>query len=104
MSIDKERDPFEPIEPDAIPGPGSIINTGSAKPVQFDSKDPWIHRAEGMLCKTCMFYVAKLSTSPKLGPITGIGRCRKHAPTMSGYPVVFPTDWCGDHKLDENKT
>jgi len=21
---------------------------------------------------------------------------------MSGYPVVFDTDWCGDHKLDEN--
>lgn len=22
---------------------------------------------------------------------------------MNGYPVVFETDWCGDHKLDENK-
>jgi hypothetical protein len=31
-----------------------------------------------------------------------IGRCRRHAPTMSGYPVVFPSDWCGDHKLNEN--
>jgi len=20
---------------------------------------------------------------------------------MSGYPVVFDNDWCGDHKLDE---
>lgn len=27
------------------------------------------------------------------------GRCRRHAPTMGGYPVVFPDDWCGDHKL-----
>lgn len=32
-----------------------------------------------------------------------IGRCRRHAPTMAGFPVVFVTDWCGDHKLDEEK-
>jgi hypothetical protein len=32
-----------------------------------------------------------------------LGRCRRHAPTMSGYPVVFKNDWCGDHKLDETK-
>lgn len=31
----------------------------------------------------------------------GIGRCRRHAPTMSGYPVVMVDDWCGDHKLSE---
>jgi hypothetical protein len=34
---------------------------------------------------------------------TKIGRCRKRAPTMDGYPVVFARrGWCGDHKLDEN--
>ena len=33
-----------------------------------------------------------------------IGRCRRHAPTMSGFPVVFDTDWCGDHKLDETRS
>jgi len=32
-----------------------------------------------------------------------VGRCRKHAPTINGYPVVYMNDWCGDHKLDENK-
>lgn len=32
-----------------------------------------------------------------------VGRCRRHAPTMGGYPVVYMTDWCGDHRLDENK-
>lgn len=31
------------------------------------------------------------------------GRCRRHAPSMQGYPAVFGNDWCGDHKLDENK-
>jgi len=57
--------------------------------------DPWVHRSAGMRCKTCMWYVEK---APGF-----IGRCRRHAPTMGGYPVVFPTDWCGDHKLDETK-
>jgi len=32
-----------------------------------------------------------------------LGRCRRHAPTMSGHPAVYQSDWCGDHKLDENK-
>lgn len=59
------------------------------------NKDPWRHRAEFMRCVTCMWYVPK-------DPDT-IGRCRKKAPTLDGYPAVFPTDWCGDHKIDENK-
>ena len=32
-----------------------------------------------------------------------IGRCRRHAPVMSGFPVMFEDDWCGDHRLDEAK-
>jgi hypothetical protein len=32
-----------------------------------------------------------------------LGRCRRHCPTMTGFPAVFVTDWCGDHKLDENR-
>jgi hypothetical protein len=32
-----------------------------------------------------------------------LGRCRRHAPNVSGFPVVFVNDWCGDHRLDENK-
>jgi hypothetical protein len=55
------------------------------------SEDPWKHRSKGMKCSTCMWFVEK----------SVIGRCRRHAPTMSGYPVVYPEDWCGDHKLDE---
>jgi hypothetical protein len=34
---------------------------------------------------------------------TPLGRCRKRAPTLNGWPAVFETDWCGDHKLDEAK-
>lgn len=62
--------------------------------------DPWSHRSEGMRCKTCMWW------APKQGGMMhedhpAVGRCRRHAPTMSGYPAVFWNDWCGDHKLNE---
>lgn len=65
-----------------------------------DKPDPWAHRTAGMRCRTCMWFVPK-GDHPAGQP--AIGRCRRHAPTMSGYPAVFPDDWCGDHKLDEAK-
>jgi hypothetical protein len=82
------------------------INQGPQKGIEM-SEDPWKHRSKGMQCRTCMWYVEKapaietgdLVTAPK----PGFGRCRRHAPTMNGYPAVFSTDWCGDHKVDENK-
>lgn len=61
-------------------------------------EDKWKHREEGMLCKSCMFFVPKVAKNKS----KKVGRCRRNAPTMSGYPVVFDTDWCGRHKLDEN--
>jgi len=63
--------------------------------------DPWKHRSKGMSCSTCMWFVIKEKTVLK--GKQALGRCRRHAPTMNGYPVVFSADWCGDHKLDENK-
>jgi hypothetical protein len=69
---------------------------GNAK-AAADPKDPWQHRAAGMRCATCMSYVRKV-------PSLNIGRCRRHAPTMSGFPVVYDIDWCGDHKLNESAT
>lgn len=65
----------------------------------MSSKDPWKHRSIGMTCITCMWCVLKEAENVN----TKLGRCRKHAPTMNGYPVVFENDWCGDHKLDETK-
>ena len=62
------------------------------------SRDPWVHRSAGMRCRTCMWYVEKAARLDKV-----IGRCRRHAPTLSGFPVVYGDDWCGDHKLDEEK-
>jgi len=57
--------------------------------------DPWKNRAQKMVCETCIYYVPK-------GEKALVGRCRRHAPTMKGYPVVYPNDWCGEHKLNEN--
>ena len=65
------------------------------------ANDPWIHRSTGMRCQTCMYYVPKAAPPGLSNTGRVVGRCRRHAPTMSGYPVVFPNDWCGDHKLDE---
>lgn len=67
-------------------------------------EDNWKHRSAGMKCGTCMWWVEKTvieklrnNENPRLG------RCRKRAPTLQGWPAVYEGDWCGDHKLDENK-
>ena len=65
--------------------------------------DPWKHRSENMSCKTCMWFVKKEVASNVADQVIFLGRSRRHAPTMNGYPAVFQDDWCGDHKLDENK-
>lgn len=70
------------------------------------ANDPWKHRSKGMSCKTCMWFVPKVVESqdePAGVTESPLGRCRRHAPTMNGYPAVFVSDWCGDHKLDENR-
>ena len=58
-------------------------------------KDNWEHRSQNMKCVTCMWFVLKSGI---------IGRCRRRAPTMNGYPAVYNAGWCGDHKVDECKT
>lgn len=64
-----------------------------------------------MRCAFCMHFREKLpdkafetregSAIPE--EFLQIGRCRRRAPTMAGFPVVFRTDYCGEHKLDENR-
>ena len=58
--------------------------------------DPWAHKSEGMRCSSCMWFVIK-------GESKRIGRCRRHAPTMGGFPVAYTIDWCGDHRLGSDK-
>jgi len=65
-------------------------------------KDNWEGRATGMVCGSCVFFVEKKSSVAQRTDHV-IGRCRRSNPTMKGYPVVFSSDWCGEHKLDENK-
>jgi hypothetical protein len=73
--------------------------------------DNWQHRSEKMRCISCMWFVEKKKCYNSPAPETStkeaisqgsIGRCRRHAPSMNGFPVVFQSDWCGDHKLNEN--
>lgn len=72
----------------------STVNNNETK----EAKDPWVHRSDGMKCRTCMFYVTKNSSNK-----IEIGRCRATAPSMKGFPAVYPNDWCGNHKIDEEK-
>jgi hypothetical protein len=65
--------------------------------------DPWKHRGVGMRCSSCMWFVIKEAEVERPVLVEQLGRCRRHAPTHNGYPVVFQNDWCGDHKLDQNK-
>ena len=82
------------------------------------STDPWAHRSTRMLCHTCMWFVVKwrdpvdvpdefTSDGARIPRVVerkpDLGRCRRRAPTLNGYPAVFEHDWCGDHKLDETK-
>lgn len=73
------------------------------------NQDNWKHRSAGMMCAGCMWFALKETKAPEaavakpLDPRGELGRCRRHAPTMSGFPAVFTADWCGDHKLDETK-
>lgn len=56
--------------------------------------DNWKTHGDTHKCWACQHYVTKATTK-----FEEIGRCRRNAPTMAGYPVVFPNDWCGEHKL-----
>ena len=81
--------------------PGKVF---VAKPADFSTgPDPWKDRAGGMKCATCVWFVPKAHSVVNNGDLIRIGRCRRHAPAMNGYPAVYPADWCGDHRIDENK-
>lgn len=74
------------------------------------TKDPWANRSAGMRCVSCLWFAPKYPDEPPTIddrsitlPAVAVGRCRRHAPTMNGFPVVKISDWCGDHRLDENK-
>jgi hypothetical protein len=63
----------------------------------MEKVDNWKNRSAAMRCASCIHYVPKSVE----GVVMSVGRCRKHAPSLNGWPVVFTLDWCGDHKLNE---
>lgn len=67
------------------------------------NEDNWKHRASNMRCRTCMYFVVKEKEGDGPKDERDIGRCRRNAPSIKGWPVLFADDWCGEHKLDENK-
>lgn len=77
-----------------------------AESPQPEQLDPWRHRSTMMKCRTCMAFVVKELSKPHPPTVlmVRLGRCRRHAPTMNGFPAVYENDWCLDHKLDEEKT
>lgn len=67
-------------------------------------EDMWKHRSTEMSCEKCMYFVRKVVKMPNGEKSSNLGRCRRHSPSVSqGWPAIFSSDWCGDHKLDENK-
>lgn len=89
---------YRPVEV----APGVVMDLKTAA----EYMDPWAHRSAGMRCRTCMWWVEKVPTGGYHGdPLRrkAIGRCRRHAPALTGFPVVMENDWCGDHRLDEAK-
>ena len=66
--------------------------------------DNWKHRSKKMRCSSCMWFVEKIAENIETAPApkNSLGRCRRNAPTMNGFPAVFSDDWCGNHKLNEN--
>lgn len=65
--------------------------------------DNWKHRSVSMLCGKCMYWVEKPLSKLATPDVVPIGRCRRRAPELGGWPAVYANDWCGDHKIDEEK-
>lgn len=59
-----------------------------------ENKPMWENREEDAYCKNCVWFMSKMN---------GLGRCRRHAPTIIGFPQVFENDICGDIRLDDRK-
>ena len=47
------------------------------------------------VCKNCRWFLRKQDTP--------VGRCRKYASIMDGFPGVMEDDWCGDFRLEHRE-
>lgn len=60
-------------------------------------EDRSLVQGDGIQCRTCLYFEIEE------GNERGVGRCRRHAPTLGGFPIVLQEDWCGDYEPDANK-
>jgi len=91
LGVQREPTPWQRL----VEGPAKAAKGGP--PVELE--DNWRHRSVKMRCGTCMWFVLK----PGPENTERIGRCRESSPTIKGWPAIYPSDWCGAHKLDETK-
>lgn len=85
--MDEFRKDQDAAQPGDAESTGDEAETASVVPTV---DDPWRDQRT-FVCGTCRHFRAK--TRPK-------GRCRRQAPTLQGYPVVFEFELgCGEHKL-----
>jgi hypothetical protein len=54
-------------------------------------------------CVSCVFFQPLLHSDVKEGDQIRLGKCRKNAPTVAGFPQVLPYEFCGEHRLDAEK-
>ena len=50
-------------------------------------------------CFNCIFFEGKEDATGFIQ----VGRCIRNAPTIRGFPIMLPNQYCGEHRLDENK-
>ena len=89
-----------------VPGDIELIKENLNKSIIIFEKpapaDNWADRSARMKCGTCMTWVEKHPGVDGIIPDDKrVGRCRRCAPKLEGWPVTFYTDWCGEYKLDE---
>ncbi len=71
----------------------------------MNQEDPQEYRDKNMCCETCIWYAQEEPTDGIrfFNWNTEYATCRFKSPVLGGWPVLYLGDWCGDHKLDEDK-
>ncbi len=108
--------------PDNYKSDGNGVTPFLAEIQEYVLMDNWDRKTD-FHCDSCMFYVPKREHSSEAAiaiPISDLefriakegekgikispdeGRCRRRAPTMQGFTVVYSNGWCGEHKIGSN--
>jgi len=63
----------------------------------MDKLEKW--NRNKLRCFNCVFFEGKEDATGFIQ----VGRCIRNAPTIRGFPIMLPNQFCGEHRLDENK-